>query len=45
MDALQAVATTATSGKSLKRRNMMWLVDVGIVDVVALLVFAFHRIQ
>lgn len=43
MDALQAVAATATSGKSLKRRNMLWLVAVGIVDVIALLVLAFHR--
>src|ERR1700761_8476769 len=43
MDALQAVAETATSGKSLKRRNMLWLVAVGIVDVIALLIIAFHR--
>ncbi|MFL9856817.1 hypothetical protein PQR72_13965 [Paraburkholderia madseniana] len=43
MDALQAVAETVTSGKSLKRRNMLWLVAVGIVDVIALLVIAFHR--
>lgn len=43
MDALQAVAAMATSGKSLKRRNMLWLVAVGIVDVVVLLVLAFHR--
>jgi hypothetical protein len=43
MDALHAVAASAASGKSLKRRNMLWLVAVGIVDVVALLVFAFHR--
>ncbi|WP_420983823.1 hypothetical protein ACOIY0_00005 [Burkholderia contaminans] len=43
MDALQAVAATATTGKSLKRRNMLWLVAVGIVDVIALLVLVFHR--
>ncbi|MBU9618965.1 hypothetical protein [Burkholderia multivorans] len=43
MDALQTVAATATAGKSLKRRNMMWLVAVGIVDVIALLVLVFHR--
>ncbi|WP_175673288.1 hypothetical protein [Burkholderia ambifaria] len=43
MDALQAVVATATTGKSLKRRNMLWLVAVGIVDVIALLVLVFHR--
>ncbi|WP_091785714.1 hypothetical protein [Paraburkholderia steynii] len=43
MDALQAVAQAATSGKSLKTRNMVWLIAVGIVDVIVLLIIAFHR--
>jgi hypothetical protein len=43
MDALKSVTEAATTGKSLKRRNMMWLVAVGIVDVIALLVLVFHR--
>jgi hypothetical protein len=43
MDALQSVAQAASSGKSLKARNMMWLIAVGIVDVIVLLVIVFHR--
>lgn len=42
MDALDAAAKVATSGKSLKRRNVTWLVATGIVDVVVLSVVAFH---
>ncbi|WP_244107675.1 hypothetical protein [Burkholderia gladioli] len=40
---LKSVAEAATSGKSLKRRNMMWLVAAGIADVIALLLLVFHR--
>ncbi|AJY62560.1 hypothetical protein [Burkholderia glumae] len=43
MDALKSVAEAATSGKSLKRRNMLWLIAVGIVDVVALSLVVFHQ--
>ncbi|MFC4706596.1 hypothetical protein [Paraburkholderia caffeinitolerans] len=43
MDALQAVVKAATSGKSLKSRNMWWLIAIGIVDVIVLLVMAYHR--
>ncbi|MEB2607662.1 hypothetical protein SB461_14265 [Burkholderia cenocepacia] len=43
MDALQQVAQVASSGKSLKARNMVWLVGVGIFDVITLLVIAFHH--
>ncbi|MGF6263285.1 hypothetical protein OKW49_004213 [Paraburkholderia youngii] len=43
MDALQQVAQVASSGKSLKARNMVWLVAVGIFDVIVLLVIAFHH--
>ncbi len=43
MDALQQVAQVASSGKSLKARNMVWLVGVGIFDVIILLVIAFHH--
>jgi hypothetical protein len=43
MDALKSVAEVATSGKSLKRRNMLWLVAVGILDVVALSLLVFNR--
>ncbi|RAS38335.1 hypothetical protein [Paraburkholderia bryophila] len=43
MDALQQVAHAASSGKSLKARNMVWLVAVGIFDVIVLLVIAFHH--
>ncbi|WP_244125874.1 hypothetical protein [Burkholderia gladioli] len=42
MGALQQVAQ-ASFGKSLKARNMVWLVGVGIFDVIILLVIAFHR--
>lgn len=42
MDALDVVAKAATSGKSLKRRNMMWLVATGILDILALSVVALH---
>ncbi|WP_256252891.1 hypothetical protein [Burkholderia ubonensis] len=43
MDALQQVAQAASLGKSLKARNMVWLVAVGIFDVIVLLVIAFHH--
>ncbi|MCX4163580.1 MULTISPECIES: hypothetical protein [Paraburkholderia] len=43
MDALQQVAQVASSGKSLKARNMVWLVAVGVFDVIVLLVIAFHH--
>jgi hypothetical protein len=43
MDALQQVAQVASSGKSLKARNMVWLVAIGVFDVAALLVIAFHH--
>ncbi|WP_239687565.1 hypothetical protein [Burkholderia cenocepacia] len=43
MDALQQVAQVASSGKSLKARNMVWLVGVGIFDVITLLVIGFHH--
>jgi hypothetical protein len=42
MDALDAAPKAAASGKSLKRRNITWLVATGIVDVVVLSVVAFH---
>lgn len=43
MDALQEALKAATSGKSLKARNMWWLLAVGIVDIMVLLVIAFHK--
>lgn len=43
MDALQQIAQVTSSGKSLKARNMVWLVAVGIFDVIVLLVIAFHH--
>jgi hypothetical protein len=42
MHALGTVAAAATSGKSLKRRNMAWLIASGILDILVLLVVAFH---
>lgn len=42
VDALNTVAAAVTSGKSLKRRNMAWLVATGILDILTLLVIAFH---
>jgi hypothetical protein len=43
MDALQQVAQVASSGKSLKARNMVWLVAVGVFDVIILMGIAFHH--
>lgn len=42
MDALDAAVKAVASGKSLKRRNIAWLVAGGIVDVVVLSAVAFH---
>jgi hypothetical protein len=43
MDLLDKMAAAVTSGKSLKAKNMAWLVGTGVVDVIVLLVVAFHK--
>jgi len=43
MDAQDKTAATSVAGKSLKARNMYWFVGAGFIDVLVLLVVAFHR--